>query len=115
MTILSDFWNAFTGFWQHVLSDMLSVSDFIWSFPILVLTVVVAVTLTIGTGFFRYHILACIMAIVGAVGGLSTIWGLADLGLGIANITNLCVLFGLRKDIFKITAEYKDMIKKGEV
>lgn len=67
------------------------------------------------TAIMCYRILACIMAIVGAVGGLSTIWGLADLGLGIANITNLCVLFGLRKDVFKITAEYKDMIKKGEV
>ena len=59
-----------------------------------------------------YAIVASCMAIVGAVGGLSTIWGLADLGLGLATLVNLCVVFALRKDIYKITAEYKEMLKK---
>lgn len=61
-----------------------------------------------------YRLIACVMAIVGSVGGLATIWGLADLGLGLANITNLCVILALRKDIFKITSEYKEMIKKSK-
>ncbi len=59
-----------------------------------------------------YALLASCMAIVGAVGGLSTIWGLADLGLGLATLVNLCVVFALRKDIYAITAEYKEMLKK---
>lgn len=62
-----------------------------------------------------YLAIASSMAIFGSVGAFSTIWGLADLGLGMATLINLIVIFALRKDIFQITKEYKEILQKEKL
>lgn len=59
-----------------------------------------------------YRILGCGMAIVGAVGALSTIWNLFDFFFGVCAFMNLFVLFAMRNKISAVLKDYLARLKE---
>jgi alanine or glycine:cation symporter, AGCS family len=69
--------------------------------------------LNIGKAKRPYRIICCVMAIVGSVGALSTIWNLFDFFFGVLALMNLAVIFAMRNKIAAVIRDYLARLKEN--
>jgi AGCS family alanine or glycine:cation symporter len=60
-----------------------------------------------------YKVIFSLLTIVGAIGGLTLVWDIADTLNGLMAIPNLIALLLLSKVVIELTKEYLSRRKKG--